>query len=186
MRRQYLRLAAPLCAAVLTSLPVHARSSKGGIDDAAGAYAAVASIERARPNPRLTPGAVDPRVTQANIRETICVRGYTKAVRPPQQFTHDLKLRQIRLYGYSPSVGPDRDSIAVNERAIKAVGELYAGRGMGAQLAQSPRAWRFSSLKIDTSAAASAAIAAGVATSCPSGRRGGGNAGKDGSVIACS
>lgn len=90
-----------LCVTVLASLPAHARRNKGGIKDADGAYAAVAPIERARPNPRLTPGAVDPRVTQANIRETICVRGYTKTVRPPQQFTRDLKVRQIRLYDYA-------------------------------------------------------------------------------------
>lgn len=64
-----------------------------------GTYAVVAPIERARPNPRLTPGATDARVTQANIHETICVRGYTKTVRPPQRFTHDLKARQIRQYG---------------------------------------------------------------------------------------
>ncbi|MGE8364252.1 MAG: DUF932 domain-containing protein [Pseudomonadales bacterium] len=39
-----------------------------------------------------------------------------------------------RVLTYSPAATPDRDAIAVNERAIKAVGELYAGRGMGAQL----------------------------------------------------
>ena len=100
VQRQYRWLFATLCVAVLTSVPAHARS-KGGVADAAGAYAAVAPIERARPNPKLTPGAVDPRVTQANIHQTICVRGYTKTVRPPQQFTHDLKVRQIRLYGYA-------------------------------------------------------------------------------------
>ncbi len=90
-----------LCVTVLASLPAHARRNKGGIEDAAGAYVAVAPIERARPSPGLTPGAVDPRVTQANIRETICVRGYTKTVRPPQRFTRDLKARQIRQYGYA-------------------------------------------------------------------------------------
>ncbi|MET3448171.1 hypothetical protein [Ralstonia sp. 1138] len=94
-------LCAMLCAAVLISAPAHARTNKGGVGDASGAYAAIAPIERARPNPRLTPGAVDPRVTQANIRETICMRGYTKTVRPPQQFTRELKVRQIRQYGYA-------------------------------------------------------------------------------------
>lgn len=39
-----------------------------------------------------------------------------------------------RVLTYSPSATPDRDAITVNERAIKAVGELYAGHGMGAQL----------------------------------------------------
>lgn len=101
VQKRYPWLFVALGAAVLISHPAHARRSKGGIEDAGGAYAAVAPVERARPNPRLTPGAVDPRVTQANIRETICVRGYTKTVRPPQQFTRDLKVRQIRAYGYA-------------------------------------------------------------------------------------
>ncbi|KGC65880.1 phage/plasmid-like family protein [Burkholderia pseudomallei] len=39
-----------------------------------------------------------------------------------------------RVLTYSPSATSDRDAITVNERAIKAVGELYAGHGMGAQL----------------------------------------------------
>ena len=64
-----------LGAAVLIPHPAHARRSKGGVEGAGGAYAAVAPVERARPNPRLTPVSVDSRVTQANIRETICVRG---------------------------------------------------------------------------------------------------------------
>jgi len=33
------------------------------------------------PNPRLTPGATDPAVTQATIAQTICVSGYTARVR---------------------------------------------------------------------------------------------------------
>lgn len=52
------------------------------------------------PDPICTPGVVDPRVTQENISRTICVRGYTKTVRPPVQYTQDLKVRQIVEYGY--------------------------------------------------------------------------------------
>jgi hypothetical protein len=52
------------------------------------------------PNPHLTPGAIDPRVTQANIGTTVCVRGYTKSVRPPVYYTNKLKKQQIREYGY--------------------------------------------------------------------------------------
>jgi hypothetical protein len=33
------------------------------------------------PNPSLTPGATDPRVTQADVASTICRRGYTSTVR---------------------------------------------------------------------------------------------------------
>jgi hypothetical protein len=53
------------------------------------------------PNPTLTPGAIDEAVTQNNIRQTICVKGYTKTVRPPQNYTNALKKRQIVEYGYA-------------------------------------------------------------------------------------
>ncbi len=49
----------------------------------------------------LTPGALNPDVTQATIRQTICRRGWTKTVRPPTSFTSALKLVQIRRYGYT-------------------------------------------------------------------------------------
>lgn len=52
------------------------------------------------PDPRVTPGAINPTVTQANIRATICVHGWTRTVRPPEGFTYRLKRRQIREYGY--------------------------------------------------------------------------------------
>ena len=73
----------------------------GGVQ-AEGRYGVVFPIQDARPNARLTPGAIDPRVTQANLRETICRRGgYTKSVRPPEQYTERLKREQIREYGYT-------------------------------------------------------------------------------------
>ena len=43
------------------------------------------------PDPRCTPGSFDPAVTQANIRQTICVSGYTKTVRPPSEQTDRFK-----------------------------------------------------------------------------------------------
>jgi hypothetical protein len=52
-----------------------------------------------RASPVLTPGALNPDVTQANIHETICVRGWTKTVRPPVEYTNALKLEQMRKYG---------------------------------------------------------------------------------------
>jgi hypothetical protein len=50
----------------------------------------------------LTPGVVNPDVTQATIRQTICVGGWTKTVRPPVDYTNDLKrkgLVQYHLHG---------------------------------------------------------------------------------------
>ena len=52
-----------------------------------------------RANPQLTPGALNPLVTQATIDSTVCVQGWTKTVRPPTSYTDDLKLRQLREYG---------------------------------------------------------------------------------------
>ena len=53
------------------------------------------------PDPRLTPGALNPEITQDNIHQTICVRGYTKTIRPPAYYTNRLKKAQIREYGYA-------------------------------------------------------------------------------------
>ncbi len=54
--------------------------------------------QRDLPDPGLTPGAINPAVTQGNIGATICVRGWTRTIRPPAQYTEDLKRRQIREY----------------------------------------------------------------------------------------
>ncbi len=45
-----------------------------------------------------TPGVLNPDVTQANVDSTICLRGWTKTIRPPTSYTNDLKERQIREY----------------------------------------------------------------------------------------
>jgi hypothetical protein len=46
-----------------------------------------------------TPGVVDPRVTPANVRTTICVSGWSRSVRPPSDYTSRLKVEQLRAYG---------------------------------------------------------------------------------------
>jgi hypothetical protein len=58
----------------------------------APAVAVVASWTR-------TPGVLNPQVTQATIRDTICRRGWTRTIRPPVSYTNDLKRRQLREYG---------------------------------------------------------------------------------------
>jgi hypothetical protein len=57
------------------------------------------------PNPTLTPGALNPDVTQATIGSTICVRGWTSTIRPPSSYTSPLKREQMATYGLpgSPS-----------------------------------------------------------------------------------
>jgi len=54
-------------------------------------------------NPTLTPGSLNPDVTQATIGQTICVRGWTATVRPPTSYTDQLKLQQMPEYGESGS-----------------------------------------------------------------------------------
>lgn len=49
----------------------------------------------------ITPGDLNPNVTQANIKQTICVVGWTETVRPPSSYTNKLKLKQLNLYGYT-------------------------------------------------------------------------------------
>lgn len=47
------------------------------------------------------PGVVNKAVTQLNIKNTICKRGWTSTIRPPQSYTFRAKVGQIRLYKYS-------------------------------------------------------------------------------------
>jgi hypothetical protein len=48
-----------------------------------------------------TPGAIDLKVTQENLNQTICSKGYTQTVRPPVSYTNKLKVQQILDYGYA-------------------------------------------------------------------------------------
>lgn len=40
-------------------------------------------------------GALNPAVTQDNIKQTVCVPGWTKTVRPPVAYTTKLKIQQL-------------------------------------------------------------------------------------------
>ena len=53
------------------------------------------------PDAALTPGALNPAVTQATIHATICVSGWTATIRPSSSFTTALKIKQMVEYGYS-------------------------------------------------------------------------------------
>jgi hypothetical protein len=55
--------------------------------------------------PALTPGALNPEVTPATTGSTICSRGWTTTVRPPSSFTSELKLEQMRVYGFAGTAG---------------------------------------------------------------------------------
>lgn len=55
------------------------------------------------PDKRLTTGYINPEVTQENIHSTVCVKGYSKSIRPPSYYTNKLKKRQLAEYGYADS-----------------------------------------------------------------------------------
>jgi hypothetical protein len=72
------------------------------------AVVAVVVFERAGSSPKqgvvraswtMTPGALNPAVTQASIRSTICKKGWTRTVRPPTSYTNALKRFQMQKYG---------------------------------------------------------------------------------------
>jgi hypothetical protein len=46
----------------------------------------------------LTPGVVNPAVSQSTIGATICRRGWTRTIRPPVTYTNDLKRKGLRAY----------------------------------------------------------------------------------------
>jgi len=55
------------------------------------------------PDPRCTPGATVPGITQANLHTTICRSGYTRDIRPPVSFTAPLKRALMKVYGSTGS-----------------------------------------------------------------------------------
>jgi hypothetical protein len=56
------------------------------------------------PDSTCTPGAVNPNVTQDNITQTICVKGFTKTIRPTQSYTNRLKAQQMNDYGFTDTI----------------------------------------------------------------------------------
>lgn len=62
---------------------------------------------RALPDPRLTPGKLNPAVKQSNIHETVCrcylpegkCNSYAKEVRPPTSWTKPREIQSIKEYG---------------------------------------------------------------------------------------
>ena len=58
---------------------------------APGSCHAIGAGLYSRPDPRCTPGALNPAVTQANIRQTICQDGWTDTIRPPESVTEPEK-----------------------------------------------------------------------------------------------
>ncbi|MHB8235143.1 MAG: hypothetical protein ACYDHT_10880 [Solirubrobacteraceae bacterium] len=53
----------------------------------------------AMPDPRCTPGALNPAVTQSTLAATICRSGWTSTVRPPESVTNREKFASMQAYG---------------------------------------------------------------------------------------
>ncbi len=56
------------------------------------------------PDPNCTPGAINPKVTDATLATTICKTGYTKSIRPPASITEAEKYANAASYGYTGSM----------------------------------------------------------------------------------
>ena len=51
--------------------------------------------------PTHTPGARYSKVTQATISKTVCVKGWTRTIRPPTSYTNALKKAQLAQWHYA-------------------------------------------------------------------------------------
>jgi hypothetical protein len=75
--------------------------------------------------PTHTPGARYYKVTQATIGKTICVKGWTKTIRPPATYTNTLKRVQLAQWHYadqnpSPLRGGPPDLARARRRSLLA------------------------------------------------------------------
>ena len=68
-----------------------------------GSCRAIGSGLYSRPDPRCTPGALNPKVKQSTIRRTICKRDWTSTVRPPERITEQEKFKSMAAYGVHES-----------------------------------------------------------------------------------
>ncbi len=55
------------------------------------------------PDPKCTSGSINPSVTSDNIKNTLCVSGFTKTIRPPVSYTSPLKTKLMHSYGFTDS-----------------------------------------------------------------------------------
>jgi len=64
------------------------------------------------PDPRCTPGGIDPGVTQADIHSTICTSGYTATIRPPESQTEAFKFDEAYpAYGIASGTATELDHL---------------------------------------------------------------------------
>lgn len=79
-------------AAEVVAVPLCAIAFSASVSIAAPGYLPVRTV---------TPGVTDPRVSQENIHQTICVPGYTAKVRPETSYTNKIKRDQLLKSGFA-------------------------------------------------------------------------------------
>jgi len=94
-------LAAPLNALGSTRLPIGKSYTRSPPVPAPGTCHARGVF----PDPRCTPGAINPAVRQSDIASTICRSGWSSSVRPPEAYTEPLKRRLMVSYGDTYPIG---------------------------------------------------------------------------------
>jgi hypothetical protein len=96
-------VAAPVVASAKTAANGLAYSSASARvvqrQPAAGSCHALGTGLYSRPDPRCTPGTLNPSVTQRTISATICRAGWTATVRPSESVTRPEKLASMSAYG---------------------------------------------------------------------------------------
>jgi hypothetical protein len=84
--------------AVFVAIPALALAA-GALTLASASASSACRSSSGLPDRHCTPGATWSRVTQGNIHSTICKRGWTATVRPPESYTEALKRSQLGRYG---------------------------------------------------------------------------------------
>ncbi len=110
------------------------------------------------PDPKCTPGATNPDVTQATIQQTICVRGWTATIRPPQGVTGPEKRGSAAAYGYT---GSSRTSEYDHLLPLELGGDPNARENLWLEPNDNPAATSFGNAKDPVENAARAAVCGG-------------------------
>lgn len=63
------------------------------------------------PDPKRTPGAINPNVHQDNIAATICRAGWSATIRPPTSKTNAMKAASARSYSLGPNQTGEYDHL---------------------------------------------------------------------------
>ncbi|MCU4184717.1 hypothetical protein K6U06_10125 [Acidiferrimicrobium sp. IK] len=96
---------APVATTAATATTTTTAGDLGPPATVSGSCRATGSGLKVLPDPRCTPGALNPAVTAATVGSTICASGWTATVRPPEAVTERIKVAQMRAYGDRGRIG---------------------------------------------------------------------------------